>query len=530
MNESPGPIVLVVLDGFGVSSEERGNAIAAAKKPNLDAIEAEFPFTTLQASGAAVGLPWGEAGNSEVGHLTIGAGRVMYHHLPRIIGAVRDGTFYENPAFLNVAKHVKDNRSSLHILGLVSSGSVHSYIDHLWALFEFAKRAGLPRVFLHAVTDGKDAPPQEAADLIGSAAQRIAAEYPNAAIASLIGRFFSMDRDEHWDRIQQAYELLTAAKGRPFANPAEYIKARYGENLSDTFIPPAYLEKDGRPAGRIQDNDGLIAFDFREDSMREIIAAFAKESFDHFPRTRLVNLKIATMTEYDKNLAGVEAAFGPLEIREPLARVLAETGKKQLHIAETEKYAHVTYFFNGGIEKPFPNEDRALVPSTVTPYFDDEPEMKAPEICARMIESLDGYDFIIANFANADMVGHTGNFQAAVKAVEVLDENIGKLKDAILAKHGVLIITGDHGNAEQKINPISGEPITEHTTNPVPFYLVGETYRRKEKTTPEEIAAKKRETGGILADIAPTILEIMRLAKPEEMTGKSLLGLLTGKK
>ncbi len=526
MNAVPKPVVLMVLDGFGVSLQARGNAILAARKPNLDLMESRYPCTTLQASGAAVGLPWGEAGNSEVGHLTMGAGRVIYHHLPRIIVAVKDGSFFSNPAFSGVMEHVKGRGSSLHLLGLVSSGSVHSYLDHLHALLELVSRAGVARAYLHVITDGKDAPPEEAAKFLPQLEERLRQKHPAISIASLIGRFYAMDRDEKWERVQSAYELLTAGKGNSFSSAAEYLANSYGKGVSDEFIEPAYRDDNGQAVGRIADGDGLIIFNFREDSMREITEAFARETFDVFERTRMPNLKIATMTEYEKNLPGVAAAFPPLEIATPLGRVLALAGKTQLHIAESEKYAHVTYFFNGGTEKPFPDEERILVPSLGVPHFDEHPEMKAPEITQRILERMGEYDFILANYANADMVGHTGNFDAAIKAIEALDRAMGELMAAVLEKGGALIITGDHGNAEQKIHPQSGEAITEHTINPVPFYLVAKEFALPVARSADEIIARKKEPGGILTDIAPTILELMQLPQPPEMTGKSLLPVL----
>lgn len=519
----PRPVVLVVLDGFGVSREKRGNAVLAAEKPNLGFMEKNFPFTALQASGTAVGLPWGEAGNSEVGHLTMGAGRVIYNHLPRIITAIKNGSFYENQAFLKIISHVKENNSALHLLGLVSSGSVHSYIDHLYALMELAHRQELGRVYIHAVTDGKDAPRDEAAKIISQLEERIREKGYNITIASLIGRFYAMDRDEKWERIRASYELLTKGRGAPFINPADSIRASYERGVYDESIEPAYLEENGEAVGRVRDGDGLIIFNFREDSVREITQAFAKNFFDDFGRERLANLKVATMTEYGKNIPEAEVAFPPLEINWPLGRVLSEAGRTQLHIAESEKYAHVTYFFNGGKEKPFLNEDRMMVPSLGVPHFDDHPEMKAAEITQKILDNLERYDFILANFANSDMVGHTGNFKAVVKAVEVLDEAIGRITPEVLKKSGVLIITADHGNAEQKIHPLSGEPVTEHTSNPVPFYLVGEQFRLGREQSQDEIAEQYKETKGILIDVAPTILELMRLPQPPEMTGKSLL-------
>ncbi len=523
LNSPHTPFVLIVMDGFGISLEHRGNAILEASTPNLDAIERRFPFTTLQASGVAVGLPWGEAGNSEVGHLTMGAGRIIYQHLTRVISAIHDGSFYENPAFLNVINHVKKNDSSLHFLGLVSSGSVHSYINHLHALMELAKRSRLEKVFLHVITDGKDAPRDEGASFIKKLEDTIREQYPSVVIASLIGRYWAMDRDEQWERIQRAYGLLVNGIGVPFSDASAFLTESYAKGTADESIEPAYFAREGKVIGRIAPGDGLIIFNFREDSVREITGAFAKDGFSGFPRGKIQNLSIATLTEYDKNLTGVAAAFPPLEIHWPLARVLSQVGKSQLHIAETEKYAHVTYFFNGGIEKPFPEEDRILVTSQSVPHFDEKPEMKTPEITDRIIEHLEGYDFILANFANADMVGHTGNFQAVVKAVEAIDKAIGRLREAVFAKEGILIITGDHGNAEQKIHPFSGEPITEHTSNPVPLYLVQKSLERSSDRSPDTIRKKHETTGGILTDVAPTILELMHIPKPEEMTGTSLL-------
>ena len=346
-------------------------------------------------------------------------------------------------------------------------------------------------------------------------------------IASLVGRFWAMDRDLQWERIRKAHELLAAGKGQPMTEPVTNLRESYRRGITDEFIEPTYaVDAAGRPLGRLAPGDALILFNFREDSMREITESFAKEAFDAFPRRVPENVRVVTMTEYGQNLEGVEAAFPPLAIDWPLSRVLSANGKGQLHIAETEKYAHVTYFFNGGVEKPFPAEDRILVPSASLAHFDEHPEMRAPEITEKIIAELDGYDFILGNYANADMVGHTGNFEAVVKAIEVLDAMVGQLERAVLERGGVLIITGDHGNAEKKIHPISGEPLTEHTINPVPFYLIGKAFERPQPRSAEEIQVKRKETGGLLSDVAPTILELLDLPKPPEMTGKSLLPLL----
>jgi 2,3-bisphosphoglycerate-independent phosphoglycerate mutase len=527
MEQHPKSLLLVILDGFGVGENETGNPVLAARKPNLDSFERFFPFMLLQASGVAVGLPWGEAGNSEVGHLTIGSGRIIYHHLPRIIYAIYDGSFFENPAFLSAAEHVRKNSSRLHLAGLVSSGSVHSYIDHLYALLNFAKRENIPETFIHIFTDGKDAPPKEGAKFLSLLEERMKKEWPRARIASIAGRFFALDRDNRWDRIQKEYELLTMGRGEKIASIEAYLSDSYSRGISDEFIEPAAVaDEKGNPIGVIRKGDALIFTDFREDSMREIAHAFADESFDHFPREKIPDIFIGTMTEYDKNLAGVLSAFPPLTIHWPLSRVLGEAGLSHLHIAETQKYAHVTYFFNGGIERPFPEEERILIPSPAVAHFDEIPEMKAADITEKILENLDRRDVIIANYANADMIGHSGNFSAATKAVEVLDESLGRLAEAVLAGDGVMIITADHGNIELKRNALTGEKLTEHSLNPVPFFLIGKKFRRDAAREEDAIKAIKAEPGGILTDVAPTILELLDIKKPEEMTGQSLLSSL----
>ena len=517
----PKPVVLVILDGFGVSLEKGGNPLNEAQMPALHEMERDFPFTTLQASGVAVGLPWGEPGNSEVGHLTMGAGRVIYHHLPRIIHAIGDGSFFTNPAFIKAAAHVRNNHSRLHIAGLVSSGSVHSYLDHLNALLAFAKRENISTVYLHVFTDGKDAPPKEGAGFLGALEERTAQEFPMARIATVMGRFFAMDRDGKWDRVERAYDLMTKGRGEEIASISEYLSRSYREGRSDEFIEPAVLDKNGA----VRAGDALIFFNFREDSMREITHAFADGEFASFPREKIDDLCIVTMTEYQKGLAFL-AAFPALDIELPLARILSEAGLRQLRIAESEKYAHVTYFFNGGVEESFAGEDRILVPSQETAHFDDDPGMRSPEITARILDDLRVYDVIIANFANADMVGHSGNFQAATAAVEALDLALAKLMNAVLAQNAVMLVTGDHGNVESKRSAISGEKISKHSLNPVPFFLVGNAFRRKTARTDAEVAAQKSEVGGIITDVAPTILELLELGKPKEMTGESLLSLL----
>ena len=521
------PIVLVVLDGFGISNEKYGNPVLETQKPNLESFERKYPFTTLQASGVAVGLPWGEAGNSEVGHLTIGAGRVVYHHLPRIVFSIQDGSFYSNPELLGAAEHAKKNASRFHIAALVSTGSVHSYIDHLYALFEFTKRAHIPEVYLHIFTDGKDAPPNEGGKFIPALEERIKKLYPNITISSVIGRTYPMDRDEKWDRIKKAYRLMVEGEGEPIVSAGAYVKDSYRKDIFDAFIEPAFVKDvSGNPIGVVGDNDALIFANFREDSMREIVSAFTKDVFDYFPRRKLLNLYVATMTEYAEGLSE-HVLFPPIEIRYPLSRVIGESGMKQMHVAETEKYAHVTYFFNGGKETRFSGEEWELIPSIATAKYDEFPEMRARDIADQVIVNLPLHEFILVNFANADMVGHTGNFQALKGAIAILDREIGRIKDAVLAyEDGVLIVTGDHGNAEMKMARVTGEILTEHTINPVPFYLVAREFERARERTEKEIREERMEVGGILTDIAPTILELLGLQKPDEMTGKSLLKFL----
>lgn len=523
----PKPLILIILDGFGFSKEKQGNPVPEAKTPIFDTLDLNFPFTMLHASGVAVGLPWGEAGNSEVGHLTIGSGKVFYHHLPRIVHSIRDGSFFENEAFQRAITHIREKKSRLHIAGLVSSGSVHSYIEHLYALLDLSKREKIKEVYLHIFTDGKDAPPKESKKFIALLEDRLKHEYPDARIASVVGRFYAMDRDEKWDRIETVYTLLTEGKGDRTASIQEYIDHAYREGLSDEFIKPAKaIDENGKPIGAIKDGDALIFFNFREDSMREITQAFVLNPFPHFPRIEIKHLLVVTMTEYQKNLPRVLVAFPQLDVIWPLAKVLGDSGLSHLHIAETEKYAHVTYFLNGGREEPFPGEERTIIPSFSTPHFDEMPEMKAPEITTKILENFKKHDVIIANLANADLVGHSGNFSAAIKAVEALDTELGRIVEAVLAQGGVALITADHGNIELKRDVISGEKLTEHSVNPVPLYLVGKEYRLTIPRTKAEIDEQKSEIDGILIDIAPTILELLGIKKPEEMTGHSLLQIL----
>jgi len=519
----PKPIVLAILDGFGYNPQTTSSPWQQSEHPIFSKIETDYPFTTLQASALAVGLPWGEPGNSEVGHLTMGAGKIIYSHLPRIISAIQDNTFFENEVLLAGINNVVKNKSDLHLIGLFSSGSVHAYADHLYAFLDLTKTHEGINVYLHIFTDGRDAAPEEGAGFIKKLEDKLVEKYPNVKIASIIGRRFAMDRDENWDRIEKAYNLLTKGAGEPYEKASEYIQKNYTDGRTDEFLNPGFLKE----SQRIKEKDSVIFFNYREDSARELTKAFTIDGFDKFPRTKINELTFITMTEYESGLP-VLVAFPPLGIPEPLAKIIAEAGLSQLHIAETEKYAHVTYFFNGGREKPFEKEDRILVPSPRTPHYDETPEMSAQTITDTVLEAIskEKYDFILINFANADMVGHTGNFQACIRSVEILDRCIGQLMPKILEKDGVLIITADHGNMEEKIYQFSGKKRTNHTTNPVPFYLIGNRWKRQEPAPENMIKEQYKKTQGTLVDIAPTILQIMELKIPEEMNGKSLLNKL----
>jgi len=516
------PVVLVILDGFGIAQDKIGSPWEAAKHPVFSEIEKFYPFTALQASGIAVGLPWGEAGNSEVGHLTIGTGRVIYNYLPRISTAIKDGTFFQNEAFLKAIKHTKDNNSSLHLMGLFSTGTVHAYSEHLYALLALAKQKNVPNVYLHLFTDGKDAYKKEGADFYKKLENNLQQNYPNAKIVSVIGRNFAMDRDGNWEKTGKAYNLLAMGEGNEFESASSYIESQYQKEIFDDAIEPAKI-KGGE--GRIKDNDAVIFFNFREDSPRQLTRAFTDENFTYFPRKKINNLLFTTMTEYDKNFSCL-AAFKSAEIKLPLARIISEQGLKQLHLAESEKYAHITYFFNGGEEIPFKNEDRILVASPDVPSYEQTPEMSGLKITEAVIDNLDKYDFIAVNFANADMVGHTGNFEATAKAFETLDACIGEILTRVLELNGVLVITADHGNAEEKLYKITGEKKTKHSINPVPFYLINKDVKRKKPLGEEKIEEEYKNVKGTLTDIAPTILELLDLPKPSAMTGSSLLGKL----
>ncbi len=513
--------MLVVLDGWGVGPSHIGNAITQAQTSEFDAIELSYPFTTLQASGIAVGLPWGEAGNSEVGHLTIGTGRIVFQHLPRITLAIQDGSFFTNPAFIGACAHVRKGRARLHLMGLLSSGSVHSYIDHLYALLELAKREKIEEVYIHVFTDGRDAMPKEGKRHIENLEERFRA-LGVGKIASVMGRSYALDRNGNWEKTRAAYECLTGMHASRTPAAARWMEHHYSEGVTDEFIPPVAVEASGDT--RIRAHDAVVFFDYREDSARQLAEAFVTEDFISFSRTRIPSLYFVTMTEYRKGLPA-HIAFEPITIIQTLGEVIAERGLKQLRIAESEKYAHVTYFFNGGREKPLEGEERILIPSESAPHYDTVPEMKTLDLAEAAMQALrtNRYTFILVNFASPDMVGHTGNLTATMHAAAIVDQAIGNLVRAVRKAGAVCMITADHGNAEEKLDPYTGEVRTEHTTNPVPCYLIADEFMQKK--SPETAALKKIEVGGLLTDVAPTILQLLGIKKPVEMTGKSLLSL-----
>lgn len=518
------PTVLLVLDGWGIAPETRGNAIALAATPAIDRLVATYPTMAVQAAGEAVGLPWGEVGNSEVGHLNIGAGKIIYQDLPRINKAISDGTFFSNKAFLQAVAHVRSQKSRLHLVGLVSSGGIHSFHEHLYALLEFAAQQQVANVAVHAFLDGRDTPYNSGKTFLTKLEKELK-KRGGGAIASLAGRYYAMDRDRHWDRTRAAYDaMLGIAGGRTAANAATAIEASYAAKVFDEEFSPTTIVADGQaPVAKISDGDAVIFFNFRNDRMRQIARAFALPAFHEFARSRVCrDLYLVTMTEYEAGLP-VIVAFPPDYIKTPLVKVLADAGCRQLHIAETEKYAHVTFFLNGGREEPFPNEKRALISSPHVPSYDLKPEMSARGITEKIVEELNAgtFTFIVANYANADMVGHTGNMAATIKAVEFLDACIGQIVDATLAHNGVVVITADHGNAEDMVNLQTGEMNKEHTANSVPAIFIDRQWEGQGLGTRRDLASLTPI--GFLSDIAPTILRIMGIPQPADMTGRCLL-------
>ena len=502
------PLLLCILDGFGwVPNETYGNAIAAAKTPYFDKLFASCPFTTIGASGMNVGLPDGQMGNSEVGHTNIGAGRIVYQELTRITKSIADGDFFENEALVSAMRSAKENGKALHLMGLLSDGGVHSHNGHLYGLLEMAKRMGLTKVYVHAIMDGRDVPPDSGLGFIKELQAKLAS-LGVGTIASVTGRYYAMDRDNRWDRVEKAYAAFVYGEGN-HGTPVEVMEKSYAEGVTDEFVVPAVTCE----GGRVAEGDSVIFFNFRPDRAREITRTFVDDAFTGFARRYgRFPVHYVCFTQYDATMPNVSVAFRPQVLTNVLGEYLAKNGKTQLRIAETEKYAHVTFFFNGGVEAPFEGEDRALINSPKVATYDLQPEMSAylvADECVKRIES-GKYDVIILNFANCDMVGHTGVFSAAVKAVEAVDECAGKVIDAVLAAGGAVLLTADHGNADKMYDPDPEHPFTAHTTNPVPFLVAG-------------LGDVKLRQGGVLADIAPTMLKVMGLPQPEEMTGKSII-------
>lgn len=517
----------MILDGWGAAPPSRSNAITLAKTPALISYIKTYPAMTLQASGEAVGLAWGEIGNSEVGHLNLGSGKLLYQNMPRINKSVSDGSFFENEKFLAAIEHAKKNKSSLHLVGLISSGGVHSHIEHLFALLELCAREKFKNVFIHGFLDGRDMPYNSGIDFVEKI-QAKCQEYGLGQIATLAGRFYAMDRDNHWERVVLAYNAMVKGESaETFSDPVEAVHSSYDKKIYDEEFIPVVMTGSGQEAiGRVKDRDSMIFFNFRSDRAREITKAFVLPGFDKFERSYFKNLYFVAMTDYEKDLP-IEVAFPPETISEPLAKVISDASLKQLHIAETEKYAHVTFFFNGGIEKEFNGEDRILVPSPRVASYSEKPEMSAKEVAKKVTEAVlsDKYDFIVVNFANCDMVGHTGNLKATIKAVETVDACAQKIIEAVLAKGGATLITADHGNAEELINLQSGDMDKEHSTYPVPLILISRDWEGKNAGFQEVPNGDLSlvQPAGILSDVAPTIIKILGLKQPSSMSGKSLI-------
>ena len=506
------PTVLMILDGYGLNENQEGNAVYEAKTPVMDSLMKNYPFVKGLASGMAVGLPNGQMGNSEVGHLNMGAGRIVYQELTRITKEIQDGTFFTNKSLMAAIDNCKMKDSALHIYGLLSDGGVHSHITHLYGLLELAKRNGLEKVYIHCFLDGRDTPPKSGIDYI-RALQNKMRELNIGEIASVHGRYYAMDRDSNYDRVKLSYVALTKGEGLKAANAEEAVLSSYGRDETDEFVKPTVIVNGGVPVGTINDDDSIIFFNFRPDRAREITHAFCDDDFRSFKREKKLDIVYVCFSDYDPLIENKLVAFEKIAVTNTFGEWLAANGMKQARIAETEKYAHVTFFFNGGVEEPNEGEDRILVKSPKVATYDLKPEMSAYEVCDNLIKAIksDKYDVIIINFANPDMVGHTGVEEAAIKAVEAVDECVGKAVAAIKEVDGVMFICADHGNAEQLIDYNDGTPFTAHTTNPVPFLLVNydPDYTLRE--------------GGCLADIVPTLIQVMGKEQPKEMTGKSLL-------
>jgi len=527
----PKPVVLIIMDGWGVSAPSRANAISLAKKPNFDEWLETYPAMVLQAAGESVGLSWGEMGNSEVGHLSLGAGKIIYQSLPRITKAISDGSYFKNPAFLKAVNQVKEKKSSLHIMGLVSPGGIHSYNEHLYALVEMVKNQNVENVFIHAFLDGRDTEFNSGIKYIQDLQKKLK-QIGVGKIATLSGRLYAMDRDNNWDKIEKTYKAIVDGQSlEKFDDPIKAIESSYNNKVYDEQLVPTVITENNSPHGeasqpiaQVKEGDAVIFFNYRADRAREITKSFILPGFEKFQRTYLKDLVFVAMTEYEKNLP-MEIAFPPIEINNPLAKVISQAGLKQLHIAETEKYAHVTFFFNGGNEMQFEGEERVIIPSPKVPSYDEKPEMSAPEVTEKIIKEINKnqFDFIVVNFANPDMVGHTGNLKATIKAIEVLDNLAGQIVNTVLVQKGVVLITADHGNAEELYDLQTGVIVKEHSRNVVPLFVIGEQFKGKIAKGAAGKELYQMTASGVLADVAPTILKIMGLKRPDEMTGRPLI-------
>ena len=500
----------MILDGFGINENENGNAIKLAKTPNIDTLMKKYQTTEIYTSGLKVGLPEGQMGNSEVGHTNIGAGRIVYQELTKITKSIEDGDFFTIPEFTEAIENCKKYNSKLHIMGLVSDGGVHSHIRHLYGLLEMAKRRDFENVYVHCFLDGRDTPPASAEGYLLQLEEKMR-EKKIGKIASICGRYYAMDRDKRWDRVKKCYDALVKGEGNKAPSATIAIENSYQKEVFDEFVEPTVICNGETPVATIQEHDSVIFFNFRPDRAREITRAIVDKDFNEF-ETEKKDVYFICFTSYDETMPNVKIAFKKEPLVNTFGEVISKNGLTQLRIAETEKYAHVTFFFNGGEEKQYPGEDRILIPSPKVSTYDLKPEMSAIEVTDNVVNAInsDKYDVIILNYANPDMVGHTGSLPAAIKAVETIDNCIGKVVDAILKHHGTLLITADHGNCEQMIDYKTGDPHTAHTTNPVPLILVTENDKLKIKS-------------GKLADLAPTMLEILGIDKPKEMTGESIL-------
>ena len=505
-------ILLLVMDGFGINEKKEGNAIALAKKPNLDRLLVDYPHTVLGASGLDVGLPEGQMGNSEVGHLNFGAGRIVYQEITRIDKAIKDGSFFENQILLQAMNKVKENNSALHLMGLVSDGGVHSSLNHLYALLRLAKDKGVRELYVHAFMDGRDTSPFGGKDYIRELLGKFK-EYGVGSLSTIVGRYYAMDRDNRWERVEKAYRAMVYGEGKLTSDPVKAIEESYAEEVTDEFIKPIVLTRNGDPLyGRIKEEDVGIFFNFRADRARELSYVLSEKDFKEFDRGNNLTIHLVNLTQYDEKLKN-PVAFPPNKLKNILPEVLSKRGLKQLRIAETEKYAHVTFFFNGGEETPFEGEDRILVHSPKVPTYDLKPEMSAYEVTDKVVQAVESnkYDFILLNYANPDMVGHTGILEAAIKAIEAVDTCVGRVIDSVRRVGGTAMVTADHGNAEMMVDYNNGEPFTAHTTDLVPFILVKDGFKGKLRPR------------GILADVAPTILYLMGIPKPSEMDGQNLI-------